>query len=104
MGLLTGDPISAQRAQSFGLVNEIVEPGKALEAALALAKRIEVNAPLAVREARNVAIATAMADDETAWKESTASIARLMKTPDFKEGPKAFIEKRAPKWTGKAKL
>lgn len=99
--LLTGDPMSAERMHHFGLVNVLTEPGKALEGALALAKRIEVNAPLAVREARNVAIATTYADDAVAWEESAQSIARLFRTPDFKEGPKAFIEKRAPIWTGK---
>jgi len=99
--LLTGDPMSAERMHSLGLVNLLTEPGEALQGAFDLAKRIEVNAPLAVREARNVALSTVRSDDEFAWKESGASMKRLSKTKDFREGPRAFIEKRAPKWTGK---
>src|SRR5581483_3043852 len=45
---LTGDPIDAERAYNLGLVNELVEPGQALDKALALAERICANAPLAV--------------------------------------------------------
>mmetsp|Transcript_13878 Transcript_13878/g.24821 ORF Transcript_13878/g.24821 Transcript_13878/m.24821 type:complete len:260 (-) Transcript_13878:74-853(-) len=102
--LLTGDPMSAERMYHFGFVNQLTEAGKALEGALELAKRLEVNAPLAVREARNVAVKLYLADDETAWKESNKSMGRLARTPDFFEGPKAFAEKRQPKWTGKAKM
>ena len=49
---LTGDPIDVHKAQQYGLVNDVTEIGKALEGALKLAQRIEVNAPLAVREAK----------------------------------------------------
>ena len=49
---LTGDPISAERAHALGLVNELVEPGAAVDAAIALAERIVTNAPLAVRRTR----------------------------------------------------
>jgi enoyl-CoA hydratase len=102
--LLTGDPLPAERMYQLGLVNQLTETGQALAGALALAKRIEVNAPLAVREARKVAVSLELADDARAWKESAESIKRLSQTPDFFEGPKAFAEKREPKWTGKAKL
>src|SRR3954453_13202374 len=50
--IMTGDPITAERAAHFGMVNEIGEPGQALSGALALADRIAANAPLAVRESR----------------------------------------------------
>jgi enoyl-CoA hydratase len=49
---LTGDPITAARAAHFGLVNELVEPGMARQAALALAERVVINAPIAVRASR----------------------------------------------------
>jgi len=102
--LLTGDPMPAERMYSFGFVNVLTEPGKALGGAMDMAKRIEVNAPLAVREARNVSLATTFMEDKDAFNESNAAMMRLARTPDFHEGPKAFIEKRPPKWTGKSKM
>ncbi len=97
---LTGDPISAERAHHFGLVNELCDPGQAESAALALASRIEANAPLAVRESRSVMLASALADDRTGFQLSGEAMARLAGTNDFAEGPRAFIEKRPPTWTG----
>lgn len=98
---LTGDPISAERAAHFGLVNELCEPGEALETALALAERIAKNAPLAVRETRRLMLELADADDETGFRESGAAMINLASTEDFWEGPKAFLEKREPEWKGR---
>jgi enoyl-CoA hydratase len=98
---LTGDPIDAERAHAFGLVNELVEPGKALEAALALAERINANAPVAVRQSRRVVVEGMLADDDTAWKVTGDAMAKAMATEDFAEGPRAFIEKRPPEWQGR---
>ena len=101
--ILTGDPMSADKMHQYGLVNQVVEQGKALEAAIALAERITINAPLAVREAKAVVdeINQKSMDDLTAFKRSGQGMMKLAKTPDYKEGPRAFIEKRAPRWTGK---
>jgi enoyl-CoA hydratase len=98
---LTGDPIDAERAHHFGLVNELVEPGQAFEAALALAERITVNAPIAVRESRRALLEGMLADDDSAWKVTFDAMAKAMATEDFAEGPRAFIEKRAPQWKGR---
>ena len=98
---LTGDPIDAERAYALGLVNVLVDAGGAVDGALALAERICANAPTAVRESRRVVILGTLADDDTAWRLTDEAMGRVMKTEDFAEGPKAFIEKRAPSWKGR---
>jgi len=103
--MLTGDPISCERAHAVGLVNHMCEPGgeNTLKAALALAEKITVNAPLAVREAKACVdeFVTAALKDEDGFNRSMQGMGSLFSTPDFQEGPRAFIEKRAPNWTGK---
>jgi enoyl-CoA hydratase len=98
---LTGDPIDAERAAGYGLVNQLVEPGQALDAALALAERICANAPIAVRESRRALLDGMLADDDDAWRFTNEAMARVVRTEDFAEGPRAFIEKRAPEWKGR---
>ena len=99
--ILTGDPISAERAHHFGMVNQLCEPGEALDTALALAERIAVNAPLAVRESLAVMRAAEGLDDDEALRLSGQAMGRLAKTEDYAEGPRAFIEKRDPQWQGR---
>ena len=99
--VLTGEPITAERAHSLGMVNELVEPGQAVEAAKRVAERICANAPLAVQESRKVVSLADTADDDTLWRMSGEAMGRLARTEDFREGPRAFIEKRAPAWQGR---
>ena len=99
--ILTGDPISAERAAEFGLVNRLCEAGKAVDTALELAAQINVNAPLAVRASKHLAYETPALSDRDGIKMATLSLSELSHTDDYKEGPLAFIEKRAPKWTGR---
>jgi enoyl-CoA hydratase len=98
---LTGDPIDATRAHHFGLVNYLCEPGQALEAAKELARRIEANAPVAVRASRRVVLEARTADEDTGWRLSAEAMAEAMSSEDMKEGLTAFIEKRPPNWAGK---
>jgi enoyl-CoA hydratase len=98
---LTGDPIDAERAHHFGLVNVLCEPGEALDRARELAMRIQANAPVAVRESRRVVYEAMNQDEETGWSLSAKAMAVAMSSEDMKEGLTAFIEKRPPNWAGK---
>jgi enoyl-CoA hydratase len=98
---ITGDPISAERAAHLGLANELVAAGEALTAAKTMAERITANAPLAVRLSRKLVLASQSAHDEELWKLTAQSMASVVATEDFQEGPRAFIEKRAPQWKGR---
>jgi enoyl-CoA hydratase len=99
--ILTGDPISAERAYQLGLVNQLVEPGEALNAARSLAGRIAVNAPRAVWLSRRIALAAVSNDDDHLWGMTSEGFAEVSQTEDFAEGPRAFIERRAPVWKGR---
>lgn len=99
--ILTGDPLPAQRAYELGMVNKVVSPDAVMSEALNLAERIVVNAPLAVQASRAVATRAIRDDDAALWKTSNEKFAMLAATEDFKEGPRAFIEKRPPNWKGR---
>jgi enoyl-CoA hydratase len=98
---LTGDPIDAERAYQFGLVNVLVEPGQALASAVVLAERILANAPIAVRESRRLVRESLARDDLALWQETFAAFGRVVESEDFAEGPRAFIQKRPPVWKGR---
>jgi len=102
--VLTGEEITADEAARLGFVNTVVDDGSALDAALALAARIVEGAPLAVQAAKRVltgrnAASTAVA--RARWAESRAERERIGATDDAREGALAFVERRAPRWTGR---
>jgi crotonobetainyl-CoA hydratase len=102
--LFTGEPITAAEALEWGLINEVVPDGTVVDAALVLAQRITVNAPLAVQASKRVAVGVddgVITADEVGWTRTMREIGALMKSEDAKEGPLAFAEKRQPVWTAR---
>jgi enoyl-CoA hydratase len=98
---LTGDPIYAPTAHHHGFVNVLAPSGGALEAALELAGRIAVNAPIAVAESRRLVLDCTFADEDEGWRRTDEANEVAMASEDVKEGVQAFIEKRDPIWTGR---
>jgi enoyl-CoA hydratase len=99
--VMTGELLDAERAYTLGMVNRLVEPGRALDEALAIAERINENAPIAVRESLAISKAAFERDVDELWAVTDASTRRNNATEDFREGPRAFVEKRAPRWVGR---
>lgn len=99
---LTGDPISAERAHHFGLVNQLCGEGEdVLGAAVGLAERICANAPLAVRASRQVMLGSFSGHEEDGWLRTGTSLSAVMASQDIAEGLAAFVEKRPPHWQGR---
>lgn len=96
--VLTGEPLGAERAHELGLVNRLTDPGRALDGALQLAGTITANAPIAVRESRTALAVAANGSEDDGWAASDRALGVVQETDDFREGPRAFIEKRPPVW------
>lgn len=99
--VLTGDMFTAERFYQHGLINRLVEPGQALEAALELARHIAQNGPLAVQTAKQIIAESRNWRPSDMFDLQRPRIAHIFDSADAKEGATAFAEKRAPVWTGK---
>jgi crotonobetainyl-CoA hydratase len=102
--LLTGEPITAQRALELGFANRVVPADQLMETALALADQIAANAPLAVQASKRLAKGMAggqIASEDAAWAANLAENKLLFGSQDAREGPLAFAQKRAPVWQAK---
>lgn len=98
---LTGEMISADEALRIGLVNHIHEPAELLPAAVALAKKIVANAPLAVKFAMEaIERGVEMPQEEGQFLEATL-FGVCASTEDMREGTRAFLEKRPAEFHGK---
>jgi crotonobetainyl-CoA hydratase len=99
--LLTGEPITASQSLEWGLINQVVTEGSVLDAALALAGRVTVNAPLSVQASKRIAYGVddgVITGDEPGWDRTVREMRSLIRSEDAKEGPLAFAEKREPVW------
>ena len=100
--LLTGRRVDAHEGQRLGFVNEVVPPADLLPAARRWATQILECAPLSVRASKQAALEGLGAGSlETAVNAHYEQVARMFKSEDFVEGPRAFSEKRKPVWKGR---
>jgi E-phenylitaconyl-CoA hydratase len=99
--LLTGEPIDAETALRWGLVNRVMPAGELLSAALEHAARIAANAPLAVQAAKELAYRSRDLDLATGLRLEQAMARVLRASEDAREGAAAFQEKREPAFKGR---
>lgn len=99
--MLTGDPIDAETAARWGLINRIVPPEKLMESAFEVANRICRNAPLAVQAAKELAIRARDMDLHTGLRTELVMNRMLWESEDLREGVAAFAEKRPPNFQGR---
>src|SRR5688572_4806873 len=99
--LLAGDDIPAHRAYELGLVNHVVPDGQALAKAKEIAARIAANGPLAVKGILATLRETEGKPEEEAFAIEQKYGMQVMTSQDAAEGPRAFLEKRKPVFTGK---
>ena len=99
--ILTGEAIDAGAAVAAGLVNRIVPQGELLASALAIARRIAANGPLAVRAARRAARAGLEQGFARGMALERVLLDEVMRSDDAAEGPRAFAERRRPSYQGR---
>lgn len=107
--LLTGQPIDADTALSWGLVNRVVDPAEVLQEALDVAHTITANAPLSIEASKKAVHMGSTAgtdwdatwDGTHPWEANEHLYTRVFGSHDAHEGATAFAEKRSPVWTGK---
>ena len=96
--ILTGKPITAQRAYEIGLVNRLAEPEALLETALAFAAEILEGAPLSVKAGRETVMLATEMGRSAALRAARHASEYCYMSSDAQEGPRAFAEKRRPQW------
>jgi len=99
--LLTGKPVTAQRAYEIGLVNRLAEPDALMNTALELAGEILDGAPLSVRAARETVMLSTEMGRSAALQAARHASELCYHSEDAQEGPRAFAQKRRPNWQGR---
>ncbi|WP_435155829.1 crotonase/enoyl-CoA hydratase family protein [Amycolatopsis sacchari] len=99
--LLTGRHLTAAEALAAGLIGRVVPDGTALDVALEVAERIAENGPLAVEAILRTMRDTEGMHEEEAFKLEAQHGLKVFQSADAKEGPRAFAEKRKPRFEGR---
>jgi enoyl-CoA hydratase/carnithine racemase len=91
--------VSAERALALGMISQIVDPPEALrDEAQALAQKVAQNSPAAMAATKRALWGALEAGLTDACKAGAAELTSMWGHPDQEEGPRAFAEKRAPRW------
>jgi len=98
---LTGDPLTAEDAHGYGLVNRLTDSGGALDGALELAATIAANGPLALTATKEILRRSLDWSEDEGWKQQNDIMVPVFGSEDAREGAAAFAEKRPPRWQGK---
>ena len=98
---LTAEPIGAEEAEAIGLVDQLAEPGKALESALTLAGQIAKNAPLSLALSKQLLRDVQGRSETEFWAHQGQYAGKIFASEDAKEGAIAFAQKREPEWKGR---
>lgn len=99
--ILTGRSVSADEALELGLVNELARPGELLPTALRWAERIVACSPMSIRASKEIVrrgLQTPALHEAYEAQTSYPATRALFRSGDVLEGPRAFAEKRAPRW------
>ncbi len=99
--LMTGDPMSAQRAYEIGLINRVVPKGQAVAVAMELAAKIAANAPLVVQAMKSIARNTLPLSPTERYYPQRQMLDGIAHSEDIREGVASFLEKRPPRFTGR---
>jgi enoyl-CoA hydratase len=99
--LLVGEHLSAQEAHRIGLINDVVPADQLMPRAEELAYKIAANGPVAVRKIKETVLRGLSVSPEEGFQIENETSQIVMQTEDAKEGPRAFIEKRKPRYAGR---
>ena len=99
--LLTGEKVSSHKALEAGLVTRVVPQDDLVEVAMGMARTIASNAPISVRLVKQVMQRSLDLDLEAVMQLEVDGMMECLTSKDLREGMQAFIEKRAPVYTGK---
>ncbi len=99
--LLVGDTIDATEARRIGLINHVVPSVDLMRKAMDIATRVAANGPLAVQRVKHTAVAASGVPLAEGFSLEDESKRIVMASQDAREGPRAFMEKRAPNFSGR---